>query len=89
MAPRPARPPRATCDDNALKLVEGKWLVLEDGIEIEFVADPNDAATYLPGDYWLIPRGSRRRVLWRATPASARPRALHLMAWIGNLPQLP
>jgi len=31
----------------------GKWIDLEDGIQIQFLADPNP--TYRTGDYWLIP----------------------------------
>lgn len=48
--PRPA-------DDGALLIDEGKWLTLEDGIQIWFESPQQGAAaqTYRDGDYWLIP----------------------------------
>jgi hypothetical protein len=48
-------------DDGALLIEQGKWLILEDGVQIEFVAangqqqgSANDHY-YRAGDYWLIP----------------------------------
>jgi len=42
--------------DGAIPIVEGEevWIDLEDGVRIQFGLGPPDA-TYLPGDYWLIP----------------------------------
>lgn len=43
-------------DDGALRVEEGKWLTLEDGVQVQFTGSgatqPN---TYRSGDYWLIP----------------------------------
>ena len=39
-------------DDNAAKIEGGKWLSLENGIEIQFDADAK--REYREGDYWLI-----------------------------------
>jgi len=44
-------------DDNAIKIVEStlaapNWLVLEDGVQIQFMTT---GATYHTGDYWMIP----------------------------------
>ncbi|GAA4005760.1 hypothetical protein GCM10022247_29270 [Allokutzneria multivorans] len=38
-------------DDNAITLVEGEWIELEDGIRIMFEPD----GSYTTGDHWLIP----------------------------------
>jgi hypothetical protein len=44
-------------DDGALLIQEGKWLTLEDGVQIFF--EPAEAGgdqhAYRTGDYWLIP----------------------------------
>jgi hypothetical protein len=42
--------------DGAIPIVEGEdvWIDLEDGVRIQFGLGPPDA-TYLSGDYWLIP----------------------------------
>jgi hypothetical protein len=44
-------------DGGAAKVEEGRRLVLEDGLEIEFVASTDELAarSYRTGDYWLIP----------------------------------
>jgi hypothetical protein len=38
--------------DGAAKVIENKWLTLEDGVQIMF---QGDSAIYRTGDYWLIP----------------------------------
>ncbi|SDM16158.1 DUF6519 domain-containing protein [Allokutzneria albata] len=57
---RPEAPPKPAgtsdsgailADDNALILVEDKWIDLEDGIRIMF----EPGGSYTTGDYWLIP----------------------------------
>ncbi|MGX2041049.1 DUF6519 domain-containing protein [Methylocaldum sp. MU1018] len=44
-------------DDKALLIEEGKWLTLENGIQIWFeqAGDGSRPHTYRTGDYWLIP----------------------------------
>ena len=52
-------------DDNALYVAEGKWLTLEDGIQIWFDESDPVAHSYRTGDYWLIPaRTGIGDVLW-------------------------
>lgn len=55
--------------DGALAIEEGTsnevWLEIEDGVEVQFVATPDNPARYRPGDYWLIPaRTAIADVLW-------------------------
>ena len=65
-------------DDNALYVAEGKWLTLEDGIQIWFDESDSVAHSYRTGDYWLIPaRTGIGDVLWpKQGPSSRRSRAL-------------
>lgn len=41
----------AVAGDNALPIVEGQWITLEDGVQVRFEA----GGSYRPGDYWQIP----------------------------------
>lgn len=42
--------------DNAALAMEGTWLSLEDGVQIQFQAAPSGSTNlYRTGDYWLIP----------------------------------
>ena len=56
--------------DGYTKIQEGagsdNWLSLEDGVQIQFQAAPNDGShTYRSGDYWLIPaRAATGDVEW-------------------------
>lgn len=53
----------------ALPVEEGRWLPLEDGVEVYFAA----GGTYRTGDYWLIPaRTATGEVEW-PTDAARRP----------------
>lgn len=56
--------------DGALVVEEGNWLLLEDGIQVSFVAPPTgEATTYRTGDYWLIPaRTATGDVEWPGEP---------------------
>lgn len=71
-----------------MRVEEGKWIPLEDGVEV-FFAEPPDAAagaqsTYRAGDYWLIPaRVATGNVEWPQTEVtdtdgevSSEPRSL-------------
>ncbi|MEU6082221.1 DUF6519 domain-containing protein [Streptomyces sp. NPDC047108] len=50
----------------ALRLEEGRWLPLEDGVEVYFAAE----GTYRSGDYWLIPaRTATGAVEWPVNAA--------------------
>jgi hypothetical protein len=58
-------------DDNALKIIEvedtdeNDWLMLEDGIQIQFVKTGAEMSRYRTGDYWLIPaRTATGDVVW-------------------------
>lgn len=54
-------------ESGALKLVENRWLVLENGIEIMFYRDEQskEAPVYRTRDYWLIPaRVATGRIEW-------------------------
>jgi hypothetical protein len=56
-----------TLDNTGTAMIrEGKWLTLEDGIQIWFQpGDSKNPATYRPGDYWLIPaRTTTGNVEW-------------------------
>ena len=48
-----------TAGPDGLPIVEGErdahWLNIEDGIQIQFLADEKRPHVYRPGDYWLIP----------------------------------
>ena len=62
--------------DGALRLREGVWLTLEDGVQIKFEAAPKgtDAHIYRPGDYWLIPaRTATGDVIWPQQPDNKGP----------------
>ncbi|WP_243788581.1 DUF6519 domain-containing protein [Saccharopolyspora gloriosae] len=63
----PTRPMR----DGAIPVEEGRWLRLEDGVEVYFKSsDPNRPA-YRTGDHWLIPaRVATGDVEWPTDPAS-------------------
>ncbi|MFE0044613.1 DUF6519 domain-containing protein [Streptomyces albireticuli] len=55
--------------DGGLKLVEGAWTGLEDGVQVWFAP----GGRYRPGDYWTVPaRTATGTVEWPAT-ADARP----------------
>jgi hypothetical protein len=46
--------------DGALPLIEGKWIALEDGVEVMFSSPDTknpqqNPGTYRAGDYWMIP----------------------------------
>jgi hypothetical protein len=43
--------------DGALPLIEGKWITLEDGVQIQFKSPQQGgpAGTYRSGNYWMIP----------------------------------
>ncbi len=64
--------PPARADDGALPLVEGRWIDLEDGLQVWFGPassgdndGDNNGGTYRRGDYWLIPaRTATGDVLW-------------------------
>lgn len=61
----------ANADDRALLVEEGRWLAIEDGVEIWF--EPAGAAgapqRYRSGDYWLIPaRTATGDILWPRGP---------------------
>ncbi|MFG2891966.1 DUF6519 domain-containing protein [Streptomyces sp. NPDC048248] len=50
----------------ALRIEEGRWLPLEDGVEVYFAA----GGTYRTGDFWLIPaRTATGGVEWPTDPA--------------------
>ncbi len=52
-------------DNGAVRVQEGDWIVLEDGIQIYF---KNDGSYYRTGDYWLIPaRTATGDVEWPGT----------------------
>ncbi|MGW2250040.1 DUF6519 domain-containing protein [Kitasatospora sp. NPDC001660] len=55
-----------TADDGALPLVEGAWLDLEDGVQVQFQPGPGaERGTYRRGDHWLVPaRTATGDVLW-------------------------
>jgi predicted flap endonuclease-1-like 5' DNA nuclease len=45
----------------AVPVREGKWIELEDGVQVQFVGD----GVYRPGDHWLVPaRTATGDVLW-------------------------
>lgn len=51
-------------DSGALAVQEGKWVDLEDGVQIHF----ESGGSYQTGDYWLVPaRTAVGDVLWPAT----------------------
>jgi hypothetical protein len=51
--------------DGAIPVQEGRWLALEDGVEVFFAAD----GAYRTGEYWLIPaRTVTGAVEWPADP---------------------
>lgn len=64
----------AALKGGAVRIEEGEWLPLEDGVEVYFAK----GATYRTGDHWLIPaRTATGSVEWPADPArrpSSRPR---------------
>jgi len=71
----------------AVALAPGTWVNLENGLQVQF---SNGAATYNPGDYWLIPARSGIGVQWPVGPANAplaeRPRGIaHHYARLGTL----
>ncbi|WAZ20022.1 DUF4815 domain-containing protein [Streptomyces cinnabarinus] len=74
------RPPESAEHSGALPVEEGRWLTLEDGVQVRFEPAPPPAGVpggedaedaepvrrvYRPGDYWLIPaRVVTGDVLW-------------------------
>jgi hypothetical protein len=54
--------------DNAALTMDGSWLSLEDGIEVQFQpADDDSSNFYRTGDYWLIPaRTATGDIQWPA-----------------------
>lgn len=63
-----------TANDRALVLEEGRWLALEDGVEIWFEAGGAAVAQrYRSGDFWLVPaRTATGDVLWPRGADEAR-----------------
>jgi hypothetical protein len=62
----------ALTDDGVLRVQEGVWIELEDGVQIEFEAGGN----YTPGDFWIVPaRTATGDVEWpqEAGSPAARP----------------
>jgi hypothetical protein len=61
----------------AAGLAAGTWIALENGIGVQF---SDGAATYRPGDYWLIPARSGVGILWPAdasnTPLAEPPHGI-------------
>jgi hypothetical protein len=47
--------PFNVASDGALPLVEGEWIMLEDGVEVKFQGPPEIDGTYRGGNYWTIP----------------------------------
>ncbi len=42
--------------DGALPLIEGKWITLEDGVQVQFKSPQQDGPVgYRSGNYWMIP----------------------------------
>jgi hypothetical protein len=41
--------------DSAAEIKEGVWIILEDGVQVEFVRCKREPSHYRTGDYWLIP----------------------------------
>ncbi|OBC00024.1 hypothetical protein A5784_21030 [Mycobacterium sp. 852013-50091_SCH5140682] len=48
---------RSVESDGALPVIEGEWITLEDGVQIQFTGPNQDgpAGTYRSGNYWTIP----------------------------------
>jgi hypothetical protein len=65
--------------DGALRLEEGNWLLLEDGIQVVFAAAPaNERHIYRTGDYWFIPaRTATGDVEWPGQPDDPEARPPH------------
>lgn len=76
---KPIKGPNAPkqADDNALLIEEGKWLTLENGVQIWFEeAADNSPRIYRTGDYWLIPaRVETGDIEWPEMPGG-QPQAL-------------
>ncbi len=77
-------------DDGALVLEEGKWLALEDGVQVLFTASAGDAYEYRAADYWTIPaRTATGDVDWPGPvdqPEARPPRGVrHFYAPLGVL----
>lgn len=67
-------------DDGALYVDEGKWLTLEDGVQIYFESS-DSVQSYQRGDYWLIPaRTATGDVEWpkdaQDAPSALPPRGI-------------
>ena len=55
--------------DQAIDIAAGRWIDLEDGVQVQF-----GDGTYRAGDYWLIPaRVITGNVEWPAEPATQQP----------------
>jgi hypothetical protein len=53
--------------DGAVPIVEGDWISLEDGIQVQFQKEGN----YRTGDYWLIPaRTATGNIEWPSIPST-------------------
>lgn len=62
-----------SASDNAVTIVEGSWLDIEDGIQIEFQPAAAQGATnnYRTGMYWLIPaRTATGNIEWPTTTST-------------------
>ena len=82
--------------DGAVPIVEGDWIPLEDGIQIQFQAGGN----YRTGDYWLIPaRTATGNIQWpmiqstqskgQQMPASLPPHGIqHYYAPLAQVPSI-
>jgi uncharacterized protein DUF6519 len=63
----PIRPMR----NGAIPVEEGRWLRLEDGVEVYFTSTDPSRPAYRTGDHWLIPaRTATGDVEWPTDPAS-------------------
>lgn len=67
-----------TGGEGAVSFEEGKWLDLEDGVQVYF----EPGGDYRPGDYWLIPaRSLKADVVWPVdecgAPEALPPRGIH------------
>ncbi|MFJ2200121.1 DUF6519 domain-containing protein [Streptomyces violaceusniger] len=86
-ARRPRKGAAARLKRGALKVEEGRWLPLEDGVEVYFAAD----GAYRSGDHWLIPaRTATGTVEWPVnaarTPLLQAPAGIQVhyapLAWV-------
>ncbi|WIX99180.1 DUF6519 domain-containing protein [Amycolatopsis mongoliensis] len=85
------QPPRLR--DGAVRITEGDWLDLEDGVQVWFAAE----GTYRTGDHWLIPaRTLTADVEWPVDtagrplllPPAGEPAHYAPLAWVGDSGQV-